>query len=251
MSKTAKQHSLAVSTYTARWKEFAPRSEVAQWRAVCGKPKCPGSLGRLAQIIAADPDRVERSWTGIIESFMEQKACLEAMEQRTDVPEGIDPVKRRRFLVMMRERVDAMLTYAEVGRRDDVETARRTRNALTMTSDDIPEWGLVPDVPFHEPGTPRNRRPRPIYYGYQDSGYRISVGGKRTRDGHRVGRRPYIPRDDLPEWCRAMTPPQGPVDATGQFVTPPCRIWCPVCKSLNKVNAPPGFEVVEQPVRMG
>ena len=93
-----------------------------------------------------------------------------------------------------------------------------------------PRWIISPEEPRFEPGTPRSRSPMTIYYGYADTGYRISHQGKRNRDGRRIGRRPF-----------QGTPAIGPFypwEPACQGPEPPCRIWCPVCGSLNDVALP-------------
>jgi len=67
-----------------------------------------------------------------------------------------------------------------------------------------------------------------IYHGYADSGFKITVGGKRASNRARVGRRGSPIYDRMMESRK----PQG------QTVQPPARIWCPACGMLSVVELP-------------
>lgn len=78
-----------------------------------------------------------------------------------------------------------------------------------------------------------------IYRGFGDTGYRISHGGKRSRHGERVGRRP----DPIPLPLSALRKLEQslelhPYFVSGQTVRPTDRVWCPSCGTLNRLDWP-------------
>jgi hypothetical protein len=93
-------------------------------------------------------------------------------------------------------------------------------------------WVMVPDH-----NTKEGPKTVPLYYGYPDTGYRISFRGKRTKNGFRVSRRPYEGGSNFSHVMQkhGLETAWRPGSQTPQ---PPCNIWCPVCGSLNSVPLP-------------
>jgi hypothetical protein len=72
-----------------------------------------------------------------------------------------------------------------------------------------------------------------FYYGYADSGYRISQTGKRSRKGWQIARRPMegVSRD-------LRIPGASNKFIEGQVVRPHDRVYCTVCDALNQLDWP-------------
>lgn len=77
-----------------------------------------------------------------------------------------------------------------------------------------------------------------IYRGFPDSGYRMVAGGKRARNGARIGRRPIYEVDPF-EAEPVSKSRSWRVD--GQWVKPPALIWCRNCGTLNALDLPEGL----------
>jgi hypothetical protein len=72
-----------------------------------------------------------------------------------------------------------------------------------------------------------------FYRGYADTGFRISRGGKRTRDGWQY------PRRRMEGVSRDMRVPGVAVNVIeGQAVRPTNHVWCPICGQLNQLDWP-------------
>jgi hypothetical protein len=84
----------------------------------------------------------------------------------------------------------------------------------------------------------------PIYSGHADTGYRITFGGKRSRSGKQIGRRPLYPAQlQSPSWMTEIYG-TGRRGLLGQRFGPPALIWCPIstCGTLNYVDWPESLQ---------
>ncbi len=205
--------------FTARWKAL---SDVAL-RAVCGKPGCPGALGRFQRFTA---DRLDPTY---------DEEILQSLESiHPGLPRGTEKLKRP----IDEQRAMATLERHHAYLIRDIKAKKRAAESWQDKADRfIDEWQMTPDDAL-DPTTD------PIYYGYPDSGFRISYRGKRTRKGLRISRRPFPAVSEFDKHLRdhGLASERS---ASGQSPSPPCKIWCPVCDSLNFVPRPEKFEIVE------
>lgn len=213
---------VASTPRVARWKLLGGEGNGRSFRAICGKPSCPGSLGELwnTATVARDPnDIIDEAVDDI-----EQLARL-IDTNLEDLGDQADGLERRSCLHEARRRVDRQLDLVLSDEYwDEIATMTAIHRVLG------PRWTMSPERPEYERGTPRWRRPMTIYYGHANTGYRISHGGKRNREGWRIGRRPFEGKVSFgPEYRR---------DPSTQNPTPPCRIFCPVCGGPNEVLPP-------------
>lgn len=242
------ERKIPVPEYRARWKEIRRPKVTDGFRAICGKPGCPGSLGWLMELGASAGVNLPGSIDLMIESLVEQDRLYAEMQQRTILPPEItNPEGRAELLSNLRREVAELIDQATQARKAAADSTGKLNNAVTVLLRQGEVWALHPERPHREPDTPIERSPRPLYYGFSDSGYRISIKGNRARDGERIGRRPFHFKAPGPELERVHQDLTHPYTPTGQFVAPPCRIWCPVCASLNEVGLPPGFELEDAP----
>ncbi len=170
-------------------------------------------------------------------------AFFAEMAARTDLPPDVQARRCETFGRLRLLLGERRAAFAELHRRGVAlaEAAAEEAAALGFEGD---IWAMAPERPHREPGTAPGRRPRPLYYGYDDTGYRISLGGKRSRSGLRVGRRAFETGGrSTDRTAPALSRWGGPISPSGQAPVPPCLIWCPVCGSLNDVPTPPGFVV--------
>jgi hypothetical protein len=84
-----------------------------------------------------------------------------------------------------------------------------------------------------------------IYHGHPDSGYRLAFGGKRAKNGKRIGRRPFFMIDPFEGAPEPRVAESAGHRATGQAIRPPARIWCPSCGTLNQIDWPDALGVVD------
>lgn len=230
--------------YPARWKRLARPDRDVRYRAICGRPGCPGSLGQLLNFGLRRRETADALFARRQALLEDYDLLLVKMEERTDLPPGMDREKRLASLAELRAQATRQRACAEEDRRSMAAIFGVLADRADLW-DLLPDWAMRPEAPHRERGTPTDRSPHPIYHGHPDTGYRISLGGKRVRAGHRIGRRPQ------------QTAPSG-VDITplaprfadrrrvhGQSPIPPCRIFCPVCGSPNDVGIPPGFTIDE------
>lgn len=213
------------AAHVARWKKLRDPEpdaggdwERRRFRAICGKPSCPASLGELwnTSATARDPnDVVEETADGL----EEMASAIDALiEESPDGKVRAELVELRRSVAKEHERVVGDQFWGEIAIPSAIHAVKG------------PRWVMSPERPDHEPETPRARAPMSTYHGYPDSGYRISHGGKRNKEGWRIGRRPF--KGSTFEGL------SNPWDAGTQDPTPPCRIFCRVCGSLNQVDLP-------------
>jgi hypothetical protein len=201
-----------------RWKHLRGKEHDAVYRATCGRPRpCPGHLGDLSYIGSFTEEAAKA----------EEEARRERRASERAVAHGQSTANIA--AVVMREMA------ADLEEIRLLEDIRRLR--------DMEQAGVVPAPGYwfmQACWVVNGNRTIPIenqaiYYGHPDTGYRISYGGKRSRGGLRVGRRPDV-RPTLPTSLLAdLDDPRG-VD--GQEVRPPARIWCPVCGTLNRLDWP-------------
>lgn len=238
---------LPASQYQARWKVLGGHEETERFRSICGKPGCPGSLGRLMEVRATvEGNNLSEHVDVLIEMYESQDRMLLEMQQRTPLPPTIaDPAGRAAALTKAREQLAVVIAQVKGIRDLSVESQRQSDEILGILPIRGEIWAMHPERPHREPGTPKKRNPAPLYYGFPDTGFRISLKGNRARDGSRIARRPFLSRASDPAQERARQEFNSPYYPTGQLVCPPCRIWCPVCDSLNEVGLAPGFELVE------
>ncbi len=234
--------------HLARWKQLSGRGLDTRLRAHCGKPGCPGSLGVLQSIDSPtfSPDKVKAHYEHMLSMLENLDREYSMMDQREDLPEEIDRDKRRASLSDARSQVARVIDVARKLLDREVTNAVKREKQRTAMPDDVPRWVMRPERPPHEPGTSRDRRPHPLYYGFTDTGLRISYQGHRSKEGYRIGRRPFRGRKDGKDklgWLGEETADR--FEAFGQPAFPPCLIFCPMCGSLNDVGVPPGFELEE------
>jgi hypothetical protein len=96
-------------------------------------------------------------------------------------------------------------------------------------------WVMVAEPTDARRGRGYESRPYRIFRGYRDTGYRISLTGKRSRNGGRIGRRPATDPAPLPE-MKSLKRYTHVV--AGQQPQLGDRIWCPVCGTLNQLIRP-------------
>lgn len=207
----------------AHWKKrrFRSRSDQDEkfvaWCALCGTTGCPGSLG------------------GLIESpaVSEGQAVRDDQQRVNFYDETIDHFSRRaKRLIQKADNAAAQQRVEETHSRMIKHFAREREMVVRGRDGELGTLRMSLTAPPHMPTTLPQNQPDPIYYGFADTGYRISTKGNREpRDGDRRGRRQF-------------RGPQSrfPLEAPGVVVTPPCLIWCPICGRLNDVGLPPGFE---------
>lgn len=221
----------------AEWKVLRDFGDGDELRAICGRRGCPSSLGVLRLL---DPGRSFSIslGTAIRESEAIRVEMQEITEQlsRIKTTGGVPADADKARWLDLHDRSIALTDrwlrlHREAWDRGQEEQAIHGRTAAH------PTWIMMLETPPVEPGTSRMQRPRPIYCGFPDTGYRISLQGKRASNGQRIGRRPFRGSDDG----------RDPWFAPGQVPIPPCRIYCPVCGALNEVTVPPGFTSVEIP----
>lgn len=230
-----------VADAIARWKHLPNPGRDPSFRALCGRPGCPGSLGNLHRLVHPDPEEARQTFDDLLAALAEVDDSLAAMEQRTDLPPTIDLAERRAFLAKERERTAEQRERIAGVKEHVADTATDFDRLFASIGPRLPDWVMTPERPHREPGTPPGRSPRPLYYGHPDTGYRISYRGKRSREGRRIGRRAWpVPAvsPELPPLGSRLRDERLP---TGQRPLPPCRIVCPVCGSLNEVGLPPGM----------
>jgi hypothetical protein len=212
-----------VPQFTAKWKNVGKDS----FRAVCGNPKCPGALGLLFLLKCdrLDTSELEKS----VQGFQHVQRQFEFIISER-IKEGAEPnsapiLARREAVTVLQKRIDALVAYIEslkVAGAELESDEHRYVDALVM----VPDRNIKDDP-----------KTAPLYYGYPDTGYRISFRGKRTRDGFRVSRRPYEGGSNFSHVMQkhGLETAWRPGSQTPQ---PPCNIWCPVCGSLNSVPLP-------------
>lgn len=210
-----------------RWKKLGGDGLEAAYRAVCGRPRCPGHLGDLAYF----------------PPYLERMAMLhdEARRERAEIEQ--EYAQARKF-GHEPEVVNALADLLSDAREDEAEAARDVASAAAAMAaaeaSRLPigdALGWVLSASFHPRFSSSGSMFLPdkhaIYAGYADTGYRIVVGGKRSRNGDRIGRRPIRP--NLPsEVVRAF----GKRPVQGQDVVLPAVIQCPVCGTRNQVDYP-------------
>lgn len=204
--------------FTARWKA----SSNMVLRAICGKPGCPGALGRFQRFTFdwLDPTALEKSLHAL-ETFQTE---IENLEWKNQAKVEFDELLQR-CKANLQAYVDSMRHAAQ--------------NWSDIRDRSMDTWVMMPDDAI-------NRKLAPIYYGYPDSGFRISYKGKRTKKGLRISRRPFPAVSGFEEHLRNHRL-VSEWSAPGQAPSPPCKIWCPVCDSLNLVPLPEGFETIDTP----
>lgn len=219
----------------ATWKEIpGDRDDGPSYRAICGKRGCPSSLGVLRSF---DPRWAFPLGTAIREAETLRAEIQEISEQLSrikttgGVPADAD---KARWISLHDRSID--LTGRWLALHREAQDKGQAENDIDGPTAPQPSWIMMLETPPVEPGTSRILRPRPIYCGFPDTGYRISQRGKRAGNGQRISRRPFRGGDDG----------RDPWIAPGQVPIPPCRIYCPVCGTLNELPVPPGFTVVER-----
>ncbi|MDP9358874.1 MAG: hypothetical protein M3R02_27070 [Chloroflexota bacterium] len=196
--------------------------------------------------MALSPDKVAADYEHMLGMLENLDREYSAMEHREDLPEEIDRDRRRASLADARSQVASVIDATRKLRDSAVSVAAKQGTQRTALPDHVPTWAMHPERPPHEPGTSRDRKPFPLYYGFADTGLRISYKGHRSKEGYRIGRRPFRGRKDGADKLRWMGEETAdPFDAFGQPAFPPCLIYCPVCGSLNDVGVPPGFDLEE------
>jgi hypothetical protein len=191
-----------------RWKHVRGEGRQAIYRATCGQGQCRGHLGDLA-------------WRGLSDEDL--RRWLEAADAHA----------RHQWLA---EHHQELLHLYDLGTPEDgphAEVLAETVRGLVLDEAQGRGWFMVPRV-LTRPDDDK----QPIYYGYADSGYRISFSGKRSHRGRgqRVGRRPL--GQSMPGW--AVEAAGSERVAAGQPVRPPAHIWCPIssCGALNHLGWP-------------
>jgi hypothetical protein len=200
-------------TVTARWKR-KDIGELHVYVATCGN--CPGALGGLCR----EPDLIQ-----IKEQATE---ALDDINERRDRGEALSGEEYALLGHLSEEQRFAQRLLSD-------PLALRALGGLFGTEE---RWSM--SLALSHQGCDG------VYYGFADSGYRISLSGKkRNRSGQRVGRRPDHPPRDVPVTLGPKNADPFDEDparvVSGQRPVPPCRIWCPVCKRLNEVPLPRGF----------
>jgi len=227
---------------TARWKQLRDSDERRCFRAICGRSGCAGCLGTLTWI---DPqfwhdgfDYIRALSARVAELANEERVKLVRLIATQSFPlSRSDPgwFEANARLALLK---DLAFTNHDLHRlvspvRDPVTGAP----ALCAEVEGEPEWIMFPDTQKRKTLAQDRSLPQPIFYGFPDTGYRISQTGKRDRIGRRLGRREMMPTDLPKQFVDVF----GTHEANGQFPVPPCRIWCPVCNTLNDVNQADAF----------
>lgn len=229
----------------ARWTRIRGVGRDPAFRAVCGQGRCPGSLGRLEESLLADPDAMDAFYAEWRRGLETMDRLLAPTEQHIYVPPGAAGAEEAEaFLAELRARVARSLVDVEQSGRVDRAIVRELA-ARPAARPLLPRWLIFPERPHREPGTPPARSPRPVYYGYPDTGYRISLAGRRSRRGDRIGRRPALPGPNAIDIASMPKPYGADRQVDGQYPVPPCRIVCPVCGARNHLDPPPGFALVD------
>ena len=197
---------------SCRWKHLRGEGGRAIYRATCGRAACPGHLGDLSYFDTFIEEAAKAE-----EQFRRESRQLERAVARGQTTANV-------AALLMRE---AEETLEEQRRLSDIEKVKGPLG---------PAWGWRMEAQFV---VHRNWQfpsaIQPIYYGHADTGYRISHGGKRSRDGFRVGRRPDV-RPPLP--MSLLADLEDPRGVDGQKPRLPARIWCRICRTLNYLDWP-------------
>lgn len=247
-----------VATARARWKVLKQGDYhiAPPYRAICGKPGCAGSLGLfeafrahpkdLASVLAMNVE-LAREVLGVVESMV---ATAREVVDRTNLEPDVrsDQAKERREHLAELESLqrDVLEVYRlflhdleEYGRAVASGQDHLVKSPTFLGSEGCQYWTMQPEAGHGEPGSKGQFRSLPIYYGHRTSGFRISIGGKRTAEGHRVSRRPYR-RHFTEEERLALGRWEDDRHVAGQQVLPPCLIICAVCGTINWLSLPFG-----------
>ncbi len=225
-----------LATVAARWKRVRGRGLDAVYRASCGKGGCPGFLGELRYAASGAQQAIQ-----LRDYARRERECLQVIADGGPrggggpaVPEWARDLDLDEALDMAREREEEVARLLEVVG-DDVEKY-------------FPEslegwWMRARPYASRQPTEPELKA---VYAGYADTGYRISLGGKRSLDGLRIGRRPSL-EEDAPPVFREL---RGTHAVEGQLVGPTDRIWCRVCGVLNQLDGPAELRDSQAPRRV-
>jgi hypothetical protein len=189
-----------------QWKHLYGKGRKAIYRATCGRERCPGHLGDLL--------------------FMDSPSNRAASDLR----------HRREFNELVRTgALPGLLTQDQFEARQR-ETELIESQVPFMNLPQEGEWRmsaephlkkLGPQRPFVGPGG------YAFYYGYADSGYRISLTGKRSRKGWQIARRPMEGASR-----ELRIPGASNKFIEGQVVRPTDQVRCRLCGQLNQLDWP-------------
>jgi len=207
-----------------RWKQLRGAGRDAIYRATCGRASCPGHLGDLSYFAPS-----EEWWEELAALVTRGRPRLELDADDRSPLSAVAAVVRSNYLAEF---------VAFIAERKGLTAAQRELAIKRLETKGVERelfragWHMQAEqhesvvAPHHDP-------PEAIYYGHRDSGFRISVGGKRSRDGLRIGRR--APTQPTPP---GTVETLGPRYVEGQRVRLTDRVWCRVCGTLNQLVWP-------------
>jgi hypothetical protein len=217
-----------ITDVDARWKSLG-KGLYSPMRALCGHCRL-GSLGILRFVAPpTDAQQARRDAVVWLDGINETIAAISG-----PIYDRFTPLQRSEVLAPLR-RMKADLEE-RIGRLD-----AHLRHGLATVPE--PPDGKEPDVraPWTLLPEPAEGRPDPLYYGFRDTGYRISYDGRCDPDGRRRGAREHVidlPASLRPEHRRWILAWHERWSPEGQHPRPPCRIFCPVCGTPNWLDWP-------------
>ena len=210
-----------------RWKHLRGEERKALFRATCGQGQCRGHLGDL---------RFQESYEEQARDVLEEiQRDRRRAEQR--LARGEDPTKGARSA---EDELARLASREERAQRHLVEATADERAGRVQANQ---EWRMFA-IPVLGQFIYANEYYPPHYSGYADTGYRLSFGRKRSRNGNEIGRRPFYPaHQQSPSWMNEIYG-TGRYALLGQRFGPPALIWCPIstCEALNSVDWPEALQ---------
>jgi hypothetical protein len=198
-----------VKVIPCRWKHLHGEGMQAVYRATCGRVGCPGHLGDL-QYVDSPSNRV-----------------------------ASDLQHRREFIDLVRSgAVPELLSQEQIeARQRELELIERQAPPTSLSQEG--EWRMSAEPLLKKIGPSKQQRGftgpggYAFYYGYADTGFRISLTGRRSRKGWHIARRPMegVSRD-------LRIPGASNKFIEGQVVRPNDRVYCRVCGELNQLTWP-------------